>query len=301
MARSRGIKMVDSSPQMTVGSKADEYWIENGISPYFKVIRPKLDLPKAFMSNDLNLTIKKFNIVGINYGNWLTVEDRINYTYSLILSLYDLNKILRFNYNVGFDLLGISFGGRGSGSALAHFEPHRNIINITRYSKADKFQLPKDVRFFGTGGLGSLAHEYGHFLDYFAGEFLSQHNEIFALTGGRSVSKKKTATGQKLRDLMDDIIDLIIWKKPGEYSAFYKRLLETIGDPNKGEYWIRRNELFARAFEVYCSIKLEKLGIKNLLLVHQKYSFTVYLKKSEMDKIEVKIDQLLDEIRKKIN
>lgn len=296
----KGLKIGDSSNEMTIGSKADEYWRDNGVSPFFEEIRPKLDLPANLRGNDLSLIVTKFNIKGIGYGNWVTIEDRINYTYSLILSFYDLNKILRFNYNIGMGILGVSFGARGSGSALAHFEPFYNIINITRYKKG---MDPKEVRFFATGGLGSLAHEYGHFLDYFAGEYLSKVSDHFSLTDGISVSKQRTNTGVRMRDIVDDIMELIIWKKPNEVlSTYYSRLIKVIGDPEseKGQYWIRRNELFARAFEVYCSIKLNQMNIKNLLLVQSKYRSDVYLKVGEMGTIIKKFDELFNEIRKLI-
>ena len=48
--------------------------------------------------------------------------------------------------------LAIAFGARGKGGALAHFEPGRNVINLTKIK-----------------GAGSLAHEWGHALDYFLG------------------------------------------------------------------------------------------------------------------------------------
>lgn len=297
----KGIKMSDSSPEMTVGSKADQYWSGVGVSMFFERIRPKLDLPSTLKGNDLSKVVEKFNIGGISYGNWVTIEDRINYTYALILAFYDLNKILKFKYNIGMGVLGVAFGARGSGTALAHYESGSKMINITRYSKGD---LPKEIRFFGTGGLGSLAHEYGHFLDYFCGQYLAKNEQFYALTNGRSVSKQRTNSGMKMRDLVDDILELIIWKKPNEIqSNYYNRLLEAIGDPDseKGQYWIRRNELFARAFEVYCLVKLEQLGIKNLLLVHSKYGESVYLRKSEIFPISKKFDELFGIVRKLID
>lgn len=44
--------------------------------------------------------------------------------------------------------LAIAFGARGSGAALAHYEPERNVINLTKMK-----------------GAGCLAHEWGHALD----------------------------------------------------------------------------------------------------------------------------------------
>lgn len=295
-----GVKIVDSSPNVTIGSKADQYWLGVGISPLFKIIRPNLNLPESLETNDINVIVQKFKLNGIGYGNWLTIEDKINYTRSLTVSFYDLNKILKFNYNIGMGILGVAFGARGSGTALAHFEPFTNMINITRYKKGDD---PKDIRFFGTGGLGSLAHEYGHFLDFFAGAYLSKDNQIYSLTNGISVSRQRTNRELKLRNIVDDIMELIIWKKPNEIlSNYYSRLLQIIGDPDseKGSYWIRRTELFARAFEVYCSIKLQEMEIKNLLLVKSKYRSDFYLKVGEMQPIIKKFDELFNEIRKLI-
>lgn len=44
--------------------------------------------------------------------------------------------------------LALAFAARGTGKARAHYEPEKKVINITRFA-----------------GAGSLAHEWGHFLD----------------------------------------------------------------------------------------------------------------------------------------
>lgn len=298
MIKSRGFKIGDSNPEITLGSRADDWWKRSGYNEYFKKVRPGLNMPKGFKTNDLDFVVKKFKLKGVGFGNWVTIEDRINYTYSLVLALYDLNKILRFKYNIGFGLLGVAFGARGRGGALAHYEPGTDIINITRYKDGP---FSKERRFFGSGGLGSLAHEYGHFLDYFAGGYLAKTNQYYSLSNGRSVSKSRTITGNKMRDSMDAILEAIIWEKKGkELSSYYKRLINTIGDSEFGEYWIRRNELFARAFEVYVLNKLRKQAVKNYLLTSQKYNTALYLRDSEMEKIIPLFDKLLDEIRLKI-
>jgi hypothetical protein len=292
--RLKAVKIGDSSPEMTKGSRADKYWKSHEMTEYYKKVRPKLDLPEKFKTNDLGVIVKTFNIKGVGFGNWLTINDRTNYTDSLVLALYDLNKLLRFKYNVGFGHLGITFGARGGSSALAHFEPGNDIINITRYHDGE---ASKEARFFATGGLGSLAHEYGHFLDYFAGSKIATHSQIYSLTNGRSVNKNRTDTGNKIRNIVDDILELIMFKKPGgELSNYYKRLEAA----TKGEYWFRRNEIFARAFEVYCSNKFSELGIRNNLLVSKKYSSSYYLKDSEMKPIIPKFDSLITEIRNNI-
>lgn len=294
-----GLKIEDSNPVLTEGSRADIYWHQNGYKPLYHKVRPKLDLPENLKTNDLTVIIQKFNLKGIGYGNWLTIEDRINYTNSLTLACYDLNKVLRFNYNIGFGLLSVTFGARGRSKALAHYEPGRDIINITRYHDG---KAPKEARFFGSGGLNSLAHEYGHFLDYFAGGHLAPNPQIFSLTNGHSIARGRTDTGNKMRNLTDDLMEEIIWRNPDkqQLSDYYKRLIDTVGTTSMGEYWLRRNEIFARAFEVYVMNKFSKMGITNLLLTGKKYNPQVYLKNSEMQKLEPKFDALLEEIRKSI-
>jgi hypothetical protein len=294
----RGIKISDSNPAITHGSRADEYWRRSGWDKLFKKVRPGMKLPPGFDTNDPEVLVKKFNLSGIGFGNWVTVEDRINYLYSMVYGFYDLNKVLRLNYNLGFGLLGISFGARGKGRALAHFEPGSWIINITRYERGFG---SKRARFFGTGGIGSFAHEYGHFLDYFAGAYLAKSSSMYSLTNGHSISKDRTGSDHPVRIAMDDLMEEIIWQVPGEkLSRYYQRLLDTVVNTSKGEYWLRRNEIFARAFEVYINLKLKQNGIRNYLLTSTKYNPAVYLKDSEMQKLIGKFDHLISLIKKEI-
>lgn len=290
-----GIKITDSNFLVTRGSRADSYWQKNGWENLFKKARKGIRIPKH-ISNDVVGIAKRFNLAGIGFGNWLSIEDRINYTYALIYSLYDLNKIVRFNYDIGLGILKITFGARGRGRALAHYEPGNHFINITRYKRGAE---RKEIRFFGTGGVGSLAHEYGHFLDYVAGQYFTPG--YTALTGGNSISKKRTYSKNKMRSITDDIMERIIWKVPNKkLSPYYKRLLNLIDSQEMGPYWIERTELFARAFEVYVSEKLKKQGVKNALLTNHKYSSIVYLRSSEVKKLMPLFDALLTEIRNKI-
>ncbi len=296
-AKAKRIKISDSDHFITEGSRADQYWKQHGWNNLFDKMRKGIGIPKG-ITNDIGSISKRFNLKGVGFGNWLSIEDKINYTYSLIYSLYDLNKVLRFNYNIGLGMLVVTFGARGRGRALAHYEPDTQYINITRYKKGFE---EKEVRFFTTGGVGSFAHEYGHFLDYFAGEYLARDKEYFALTNGRSLSKSITDTGNKIRDIADDIMQQIICRKyKQKLSNYYLRLLDIIANTTKGDYWIQRNELFARAFEVYVSEKLKKQGVRNNLLTEPKYESTVYLRPSEIIPLIPKFDALLSEIRKAI-
>lgn len=138
--------------------------------------------------------------------------------------------------------LAIAFGARGSGTALAHFEPARNVINLTKLK-----------------GAGSLAHEWGHALDFFLGTncggrmFLSEGH----CPGGRY--PKTCAAAQELvgalayRDCTDEEMYEIKKKDLESYKnrfviPWFKRIRRdfdsasgiTEGDKSKMD-WIENN------------------------------------------------------------
>lgn len=101
--------------------------------------------------------MEKFNFKGGEFGNWLNEKDRqesLNYGYDALLDLSKALNILPTDISLG-NRLSIAFGSRGSGNALAHYEPDREVINLTKMK-----------------GAGSLAHEWGHALDDILGKQL---------------------------------------------------------------------------------------------------------------------------------
>lgn len=103
-----------------------------------------------------------FKIKGGEFGNWLNELDRqtnMNFAYDSFKDLAIALDIKDEDISLG-NRLNIAFGARGSGSALAHYEPDREVINLTKMK-----------------GAGSLAHEYGHALDNIfssVGDYLSE-------------------------------------------------------------------------------------------------------------------------------
>lgn len=98
-----------------------------------------------------------FNFKGGEFGNWLSDNDRqqsLNYGYDALLDLSKALSISPTDISLG-GKLSIAFGSRGSGNALAHYEPDREVINLTKMK-----------------GAGSLAHEWGHALDDIMGKHL---------------------------------------------------------------------------------------------------------------------------------
>ena len=101
--------------------------------------------------------IKTFNFKGGEFGNWLSDNDRqqsLNYGYDALLDLSKALSISPEDISLG-KRLSIAFGARGSGNALAHYEPDREVINLTKMK-----------------GAGSLAHEWAHALDDIIGKKL---------------------------------------------------------------------------------------------------------------------------------
>ncbi len=94
---------------------------------------------------------------GGEFGNWLNQHDReanLDFAYD---AFRDLARVLQIRpEDVSLNgSLAIAFGARGRGgrsSGAAHYEPERQVINLTKMS-----------------GAGCLAHEWGHALDHAIG------------------------------------------------------------------------------------------------------------------------------------
>jgi hypothetical protein len=290
------LKISDSDQFISIGSRADEAAYFREWKPYYRKLRPGISLPDD-RRNILPETQKKYKILAIGFGNWLSVDDRTNYVNLLSIMLADLNKVLGFRNNLGLGILGIGIGARGRSKALAHYEPNTNIINLTRYVRGD---VEKEIRFLSTGGALSFAHEYGHFLDYIAGGYFDKNIKFFSLTNGDSTKTDRqhpTAKNDSLRYLMDNVMERIIFADVAKkkYSAYYNRLL-VASKLQKSNYYIRRNEIFARAFEVYITHELNRKKIVNHLL-NAKYRRDIYLSTAEMKKVAPAIRKLIIAIR----
>lgn len=307
-------KVVDSGDVPGRG-RADQYWGQNGMKIAFRPNNPSVrkgqKIPSAYKYADIRFIEQYYNLRGIEFGNWLNQQDRANYLAGLGLALYDLHKVLGFSpkqLSVN-GKISVAFGARGKGSSVAHFEPHNFVINITRYSRPDKVkQRPKNFDkiklLVSGGGIGSFTHEFGHALDYFTGTYLDDINGT-AASGGHStrttpdmkLMKRKSPVG-----LMETLLFKIIRTKDNkDYSPYYKRLSKELENEGAGTgYWFRRNEIFARAFEVYAQYKMNQRKAYNVFLQDTKYTSKVYLTMPEMAKLVKDFDKLLKAIKAKI-
>ena len=275
------------------------------------------DLNKLFLGkNDLqNSIIKTYGLRGFQFGNWVTNEDRINYLISMRLCFIDLQNVLKFKANnLGLSgTLGVALGSRGIAKASAHFEPHTRVINISRYKRADVMakmysiidsgvtakDFTKEYLWFNTGGIGSFAHEYGHFLDNCFCIFQEQNGRNYFLTGSKLIDPikriKYDTKKMPLHSLMNKIIETLIFDKKGELSPFFRRLKEADGE--RKVYYQLRCEIWARLFEQYIQIKLAEKKIYNIFLTKRKYSNSVYLTPTEIKPVIPLIDKLMIHFR----
>lgn len=111
------------------------------------------EAPKSADAAVSKLT-KGFGLANVQWGKSVTDEEREHHAKESAAALSDLASVLglpeeRVSMN---GKLALAIGARGKGAAMAHYEPGLRIINLTRKN-----------------GVGTLAHEWGHWLDYVGG------------------------------------------------------------------------------------------------------------------------------------
>ena len=269
-------KLVDTNQKISGGGRAQEWWID-------KPVRPRASgmVIGGIKSDDVNLQIilETYQLKGFEFGNWLSNEDRFDRIIAAESSLRDLAAIIGTN-NIGVqNQIGLAFGARGMGKALAHYEPGTNMINLTKEK-----------------GFGSLAHEYAHAIDYNVGSFIDQHKNYSALSGGSSTANKLTDnTGGQFRWYVNAIVDAV------KVTESYAKMKEK----RKGDdYWFRRTEVWARFFEQYICWKLKERKLNNTFLSKRWTSYLgadVYLSEAEFKPLVKVTDAFCRELANYLN
>jgi hypothetical protein len=288
--------------------RADAYWedkLKVIFTPNNKAIRTGASIPQNYDYSDPDFIKAHYNLKSLEFGNWLSQQDRKNYIAALGLALFDLSKVLNFNpKQLSLNgKLSISFGARGRGAKAAHFESNTYSINFSRYTRPAKGStLEKGFKrtslLLSGGGLGSLAHEFAHALDYYGGEFLQK-----TVTGTLSSGDKTGIRFDKVKlkqnnieGIVERILYKLIWKTDKEHTPYFMRLKKSGG----GEYFFRREEHFARAFESYIHLRLTRKKQKNIFLIEAKYDTQFYLNSKEIAKLSKDFDELISLFRKKV-
>lgn len=305
--KGKGLGKIVDHGQVAPEGNSDTYWEREGIDLVFKPnderVRMGEKIPSTYKYADVRFLENYYGLKAFEFGNWLSQQDRINYLSGLGLALFDLHKLLGFTpKQIGIKgKLSVAFGARGRGKALAHFEPAAFVINLTRYGRPKQLdKRPLNFRrvnlILQDGGVGSFAHEFAHALDYYAGTFIEKAPD-WQISGGRSTNpaiRFPSLKKPKLQGLMDNLLNKIMWKGKNVQSDYYKRL----NKKGTKEYYLRRNEIWARSFEVYVHFKLEKHKNKNVFLNKSKYPERFYLTITEIKKLEKDYDAVIAEIAK---
>ena len=191
--------------------------------------------------------LDEFHFAGGEYGNWVNGPERMANLDAAYEALKDLALALGIaDSDIGFDgSLSIAFGARGHGgpsAALAHYEPLRQVINLTKMR-----------------GAGSLAHEWIHAMDDIVGKRLVP----YSCGGSRMLSNHSRAVQPKA---MADLIDALKWKTGPDGARVHTDYLEYAKELDKGRskpYWATNHEMLARAGELYVFDRLKSLGIRD--------------------------------------
>lgn len=257
-------KIVDSDSEISTGGRLRDYWARRGMKQKRSgfVVWNGEDIP-------LQEVLKQYNLAGFEFGRYVNNEDRNDFLIAAKESLSDLSGLIHSN-NIGFDRhIGVAFGARGmGGSAIAHYEPMLNMINLTKNK-----------------GFGALAHEYGHALDYNIGTYVDQNKNYAALSGGRSMAKFPAGnTGGDCRTLMARLVYEI------KMTASFGRLKKA------GDYWHYNTEVFARFFEQWVCYKLREKKKQNDCLTNSWYYYTTgrpYLTEADFRKVLPTAEKLI--------
>ena len=192
--------------------------------------------PDMFVDMDGNKSV--FGFRAVEFGNYVTNKERQQFLNDIYDALMDMSDVLGVSpraLSLGGQLA-IAVGARGKSSASGHYEPEKNVINLTK-----------------TSGYGILAHEWLHAFD----RYFSNYNPSAIYVGGvqyATSEEYKDDMRQEVKDAFAALMDVI--KK----SDYYKRSMML------GEYWSSDKELAARALQDHIIRKLNDRGQKNEFL-----------------------------------
>ena len=240
---------LEDAGQVVRGGGVDRYWIKEGVELNPEYYTGATKTFKFAWLYDPEKALAHFRLRSIEFGNWMNQQDRANFLYGAMLSLHHLALLLKVkDKQIGMGgKLSIALGARGHGRAAGHYEPSPfAVINITK-----------------TKGIGVLAHEFAHALDNII-SFYTKSKQTY-VSGGRTTRKgfdeEIRQKGNYFEQQFEEFFNILYYDTEGEKTPFHAALNK------EDEYWNRRNEVFARTFEVSISEKLRKSSHTNHFLV----------------------------------
>jgi hypothetical protein len=224
-------------------------------------VGPQYQMPTA--EHQTNFLLGGAKMRGLQWGNSVSDAEREHHLYHTAHALKDLTQLLGLPDQMASinGRLALAIGARGTGRALAHYEPKLRVINLTR-----------------KGGVGSLAHEWAHAFD----------NLLFGVASGKYEGKERKDepwhTGylsdmayswkhhdnphtRAIAEPMDSIVNILHQQiRPRMNSDVQKQNLDARMGANWRSYWFSTKEMLARAFEQYVGQKMKANGLHNTYL-----------------------------------
>lgn len=150
-----------------------------------------------------------FRFRGGEWGNWQSQKDReqtLPIVFDALADLADVLGMPRGGIALN-DRLAIAFGARGNGgrrAAVAHYEPARAVMNLTKMS-----------------GAGSLGHEFAHALDDYLGQILSPGSMAFAsnLLWNNTDARHRGGMRRELAEAIHEVMQAILYADESAMAA----------------------------------------------------------------------------------
>lgn len=198
----RSLKSIYAGKEFSNKQEAENYAM--ALSMYLKEYGKALERPSIQKVNRINVESKNatkttgndilnnFGFKGGEFGNWVKQSERqefLNYAQNAFTDLAEALDIDQTSLGQNGEM-NIAFGARGRGNlggqaAVAHFEPGKRVINMTRLK-----------------GAGSLAHEYGHSIDNWLSR-ISGYSE----TGMASTNPRNPNLSEKMKNAIKNVGD----------------------------------------------------------------------------------------------
>lgn len=202
-----------------------------------------------------------FKFRGVQFGNWTGDRHGSTHIFKSSEGFYDLADVLGMKSISSVSLngtLGMAYGARGRGNAVAHYEPGQTVINITR------------------NHLGSLGHEWGHAFD----NFLYRYSHNFK-NGQEKMLSELTNIGNNLPSIIELLYrELIGTFKEGRsvrYEAYQGERYTRISAKLVRLYKVNGSDILESMNELF---ELEERKIKSKLNL-KRYSASTSTKKLE--------------------
>lgn len=168
------------------------YLKENGKNLFRPQIQ-KIERNNPNNKNSIKATgndiLENFGFKGGEFGNWVKQDERQQFLNYALDAFTDLSIVLDIDpKSLGQNgQMSIAFGARGQGltGAVAHYEPMKKVINMTRLK-----------------GAGSLSHEYGHSIDNYLSRLSGYNDNGMATTNFRNPN-----LSENMQSALNNVID----------------------------------------------------------------------------------------------